>query len=285
MKILLRLGILFFILSLIKPLVAYPRSSTSSSEGARRPQNTTKVTKQEARPPVQQNTTSNVKEASVLANSSEGTNPADDTQKTDSNKQPKQDFFAGMSEKLNKELSGNENPEKRAAGKEDKPSWAWQIVRTIIGLSIVLTIFYIGYRIFLFKRKLPRQNSGVMKVIYDFPLTPGKIIKVVEMNHKLMLIGVSDAGIQLISEITDHNQVEQIRLDCARESEVSKPDFMLELTKAIKNKITDFTQPKPKNINTQNKNEPWESFRNSTRSKLSDLSETKETLNQENDQW
>ena len=281
MKTVLRLGILFFILSLIRPLVAYPRSNPSSSENARLPQGTTKVTEQE---PVQQNTTSNVKEASVLANSSEGANPAD-TQKADSNKQTKQDFFAGMSEKLNKELSGNENPEKRAAGKEDKPSWAWQIVRTIIGLSIVLTILYIGYRIFLFKKRLPRQNSGVMQVIYDFPLTPGKIIKVVEMNHRLMLIGVSDAGIQLISEITEHNQVEQIRLDCARESEVSKPDFMLELTKAIKNKITDFTQPKPKNINTQNKNEPWESFRNSTRSKLSDLSETKETLNQEDDQW
>ena len=281
MKTLPRLGILFFILSLIGPLVAYPRSNSSSSENARLSQGTTKVTEQE---PVQQNTTSNVKEASVLANSSEGANPAD-TQKTDSNKQPKQDFFAGMSEKLNKELSGNENPEKRAAGKEDKPSWAWQIVRTIIGLSIVLTILYIGYRIFLFKRKLPRQNSDVMQVIYDFPLTPGKIIKIVEMNHRLMLIGVSDAGIQLISEITDHNQVEQIRLDCARESEVSKPDFMLELTKAIKNKITDFTQPKPKNINTQNKNEPWEGLRNSTRSKLSDLSETKETLNQEGDQW
>lgn len=284
MKIVLRLGILFFILSLISTLIAYPRSSTSSNENARLPQGTTKVAEQEARPPVQQNTTSNAKEASVLANSSEGANPAD-TQKTDSNKQPKQDFFAGMSEKLNKELSGNENPAKRAAGKEDKPSWAWQIVRTIIGLSIVLTMLYIGYRIFLFKKKLPRQNSGVMKVIYDFPLTPGKTIKIVEINHKLMLIGVSDAGIQLISEITDHNQVEQIRLDCARESKVSKPDFMLELTKAIKNKITDFTQPKPKNINTQNKNEPWESFRNSTRSKLSDLSETKETLNQEDDQW
>ena len=262
-------------------LAAYPRSNPSSSENAKLPQATTKVTDEETSPLVQQSTTSNVKEASVLTNSSEGAKPAD-TEEANSNKKPKQDFFAGMSEKLNKELSGNENPEKRAAGKEDKPSWAWQIVRTIIGLSIVLTILYIGYRIFLFKRKLPRQNSGVMQVIYDFPLTPGKIIKVVEMNHRLMLIGVSDAGIQLISEITDHNQVEQIRLDCARESEVSKPDFMLELTKAIKNKITDFTQPKPKNIN---KNEPWESFRNSTRSKLSDLSETKETLNQKDDQW
>lgn len=144
--------------------------------------------------------------------------------------------FTDFEKQLQKELSGS--PE-RDAQQADKPSVFWQFVRTLLTLAILLAIFYGIFRLYKFKRDLPQQAMTALTSLYEYPLGPRQRIQIIEMAGKLLVLGVSENSIQLISEVSDKYTIDRIKLDCATDSQKPPVDFLTELSRNIKTNITD----------------------------------------------
>ena len=181
-----------------------------------------------------------------------------------------------MNKQLKKELSDN-NTDNTDKPERKKPSWLWQITKTTLALAFMLGIFFAGYKLFLFKRALPAQTSSVIKSWYDYPLQPGKNLRIVEMNNRLMLLALSEAGIQLLTEITDKDQVERIKLDCEKDNSVGRPDFLSELTNSIKDRFNTKKQT-GQNFSNVDENPELSQLREATRQRLKGLKQDKDQL-------
>jgi len=155
------------------------------------------------------------------------TKPPESSPKTGERRDTLDDF----EKQLQKELDGA--PDRPANGGE-QPSVFWQFVRTLITLAFLLGIFYAIFRLYKFKRELPAQNFSAVTSIYEYPLGTNQRLQIIEIAGRLMILGVSENSIQLISEITDKYTIDRIKLDCAEDNKQPRADFLTELSRAIK---------------------------------------------------
>ncbi|WP_157210365.1 FliO/MopB family protein [Turneriella parva] len=126
----------------------------------------------------------------------------------------------------------------RPANGTEQPSLVWQFVRTLLTLSFLLAIFYGIFRLYKFKRELPQQSFSAITSIYDFPLGPNQRLQILEIAGRLMILGVSENSVQLISEVTDKYTVDRIKLDCAEDKRAPQVDFITELSRVIKTNLS-----------------------------------------------
>ncbi|RME89877.1 MAG: hypothetical protein D6767_07780 [Candidatus Hydrogenedentota bacterium] len=192
----------------------------------------------------------------------------------ESSKKPKQE--PSEFEKLLKKELGEETPEK-IQEKQDRPSYTMQFLKTLFTLAILLLIFYGVYKVILFKRQLPVTKGEVFKLLYEYPLMPGKKLQIVEFSGSFLILAVSDAGVQLITEITEKHRIDNIRLDIEKESEKPPADFMLELTKTVKQKVDSWLHPEKK-LSTEITNGDLEAARGSALKSLERLKQNKDDL-------
>ena len=155
--------------------------------------------------------------------------------KTDSTPK-KTDSLEDFEKQLQKEL---ETTPDRSATPVEQPSVLWQFIRTLLTLAVLLGIFYGIFRLYRFKRELPAQNFSAVSSIYEYPLGQNQRLQIIELGGKLMVLGVSENSIQLISEISDKYTVDRIKLDCAEDSKQPRADFLTELSRAIKTNISE----------------------------------------------
>lgn len=160
--------------------------------------------------------------------------PAAAVEKKSATPERKAESLEDFEKQLQKEL--DLNPE-RAIATGDQPSVAWQFIRTLLTLGILLGIFYAIFRLYRFRRTLPAQNFTAMSSIYEFPLGTGQKVQILEIAGRLMILGVSENSVQLLSEVTDKYTVDRIKLDCAEDSKQPRADFLTELSRAIKTNL------------------------------------------------
>ncbi|HNL10499.1 MAG TPA: flagellar biosynthetic protein FliO [Turneriella sp.] len=165
-------------------------------------------------------------------------NPAKEAATKSTESSPKnterRDTLDDFEKQLQKELEGS--PDRPANGGE-QPSVFWQFIRTLITLAFLLGIFYAIFRLYKFKRELPAQNFSAVTSIYEYPLGTNQRLQIIEIAGKLMILGVSDNSIQLISEVTDKYTIDRIKLDCAEDNTQPRADFLAELSRAIKTNL------------------------------------------------
>jgi flagellar protein FliO/FliZ len=155
----------------------------------------------------------------------------------------KADPLADFEKQLQRELEGSPDLPRTAA---DQPSVIWQFFRTLLTLAFLLGIFYAIFRLYKFKRDLPTQNLTAVSSIYEFPLGTNQKLQIVELAGRIMVLGVTENSIQLISEITDKYTIDRIKLDCAEDQQQPRADFLTELSRSIKTNLTDrFGKGKP----------------------------------------
>ena len=162
-------------------------------------------------------------------------------------------------------------------------SWGWQIMKTFLVLFFLIGFFWFVWRLYMFKKKLPSKESKIMQTLYRYNLSTNQQIQIVALSENLLILGVSDSGINLISEISDKNTINQIRLDCDKENSEEKPDFLWELTKTLKERFSGWSSPQ-KNIlgNTAEMgNQTWSELRQNSKLKIQKLKEQKKIFSQE----
>lgn len=115
-----------------------------------------------------------------------------------------------------------------------KVSFLAVIVKTIFTL-IIIGLLIIGLLKFFFKDKAS-LFSGVkcINTLATHPLSPNKYIQIVEINNRIIILGITDSNINLLTEITDKDDIDLIKLQCSSEPQSISLSFIEHLTGSVK---------------------------------------------------
>jgi len=94
----------------------------------------------------------------------------------------------------------------------DEPSAAWMLIKMILVLGVFAGGFYYFFRFITKKSGMGLFGGEAIRVLSVAPLGQNKFLQVVDLAGKVLVIGVSDNAISLISEITDRDQIDRIRI-------------------------------------------------------------------------
>lgn len=96
---------------------------------------------------------------------------------------------------------------------EDGPSFLGSALRFVTLMALLVGLFYLTMR--YLRRKsgftLPGHND-LMHVIASTTLVQGKFLQIVDVAGKLYVLGVSDAGVQVVGEMDDGIAADRIRM-------------------------------------------------------------------------
>ncbi len=98
----------------------------------------------------------------------------------------------------------------------EEESAAWMFVKMILLLGVFGGGFYFFYRFVSKKTGMSLFGGDAIRVLSVVPLGQNKYLQVVDLAGKMLVIGVSDNSINLISEITDKDQIDRIRIMSTR---------------------------------------------------------------------
>ena len=174
---------------------------------------------------------------------------------------------------LDKEL--NSGGEKQNSKESDSTNWAYQIIKTIFGLAFVIIIIILVRKFLSYKNKFLGNDTGIIKLLYEYPIESGKKLQIIEVSNKLLLIGVSDAGIQLISEFKEQVFIDQIKLTSQAYGKTEQPDMWLDLTNLITTKVQSIFNKKTDPKMDIDDHSKWENYQSNTRLKVNELREKK----------
>jgi flagellar protein FliO/FliZ len=101
----------------------------------------------------------------------------------------------------------------------------WDFARMILVLAGVVGAIYLLF--YLLKRTAAGRNSSsaYIKHIGSLTLPGNKWVHLVDVGEQMFLVGASDNGLNLISEITDQETRDEIRVKHAQESEPPRRTF------------------------------------------------------------
>ncbi len=94
---------------------------------------------------------------------------------------------------------------------------AWDFIRMFLILAAVIAAIYLVF--FILKRTTnPRmQNNELFKVLSSQTLSNNRTIHLVEVGRQMFLVGAGDGSVRLLSEITDKETIDEIRLKMSEE--------------------------------------------------------------------
>ncbi len=108
---------------------------------------------------------------------------------------------------------------------EDETSYGWMIVKTILVLGIFGAGFYFFFKYITKRGMIPNVGRSVVQTIAITPVGQNKTIQVVEIAGRILIVGVTDHQISLISEITSKDEIDRIRLQSSKSTPVENASF------------------------------------------------------------
>ncbi len=121
------------------------------------------------------------------------------------------------------EIQAVTNPE----ATEEAPSLVSVAFRFAAMLIIMVGLFYLVARYMKLKNGVLHPGNDLVQVIASVPLMPGKFLQIVDMAGRLMVLGVSESGVSMISEIEDASTADRIRIWNANNPRSQLPDNVL----------------------------------------------------------
>ena len=101
--------------------------------------------------------------------------------------------------------------ESRLFPDEERPSFLGTLVRFLLMFGLMIGMFY-GVTRYLKSKAIVGGSGDLAKTLGTVPLAPGKHLQIVDLAGKILVLGVSNAGVQLVSEITDARTADRIRV-------------------------------------------------------------------------
>lgn len=102
-------------------------------------------------------------------------------------------------------------PETRLFPDEERPSFLGTLVRFLLMFGLMIGMFY-GVTRYLKSKAIVGGSGDLAKTLGTVPLAPGKHLQIVDLAGKILVLGVSNAGVQLVSEINDARTADRIRV-------------------------------------------------------------------------
>jgi flagellar protein FliO/FliZ len=94
----------------------------------------------------------------------------------------------------------------------EEESAVWMFIKMLLVLGIFAGGFYYFYRFVTKKAGVNIFGSDAVRVLSVVPLGQNKFLQVVDLAGKVLVVGVSDSSISLITEITEKDQIDRIRI-------------------------------------------------------------------------
>jgi flagellar protein FliO/FliZ len=98
----------------------------------------------------------------------------------------------------------------------------WDYVRMVIVLAAVIGAIYLVFWLLKRGSRGRMQNSRIVRVLGSHGLPGNKGLHVVEVGNQIFLVGTGDETVRLISEITDQESIDEMRL-IASEQQSARP--------------------------------------------------------------
>ncbi|MBN2040958.1 MAG: flagellar biosynthetic protein FliO [Spirochaetes bacterium] len=115
----------------------------------------------------------------------------------------------------------------------EEESYAWLVFKTIIVLALLVGGFYFFYRFVTKKTGMQSLGRDVIKVLSIVPVGQNKFLQVVDLAGRIMVIGVSDSSINLITEISDRDEIDRIRLLSSKSTPIHPGGFQEYISKYV----------------------------------------------------
>jgi len=109
-------------------------------------------------------------------------------------------------------LLASDYSENDFAPKTSGSSYVWDIFKLLLVLGLMVGGFYCFFRYISKKTGITARGGDIMRTIATVPVGQNKYIQVVDLAGKLLVIGVADGGINLLTEITNKDDIDRIRL-------------------------------------------------------------------------
>ena len=124
--------------------------------------------------------------------------------------------------------------EQRALPQKEAPSFSSAALRFILFLSLLGLLLYFGLRFFRSRNQgLFHRGGDLVQLLVSVPLVQGKFLQIVDVAGQLLVLGVSDAGVQLLTNVSEGISADRIRLWQSRQGPELPPNNMLDKLTAI----------------------------------------------------
>jgi flagellar biosynthetic protein FliO len=101
---------------------------------------------------------------------------------------------------------------------ESRVSYSFLVLRTLAVLAILVIVVYLVFRVFLRNRHKIVAGTDVIKVLATYPLAGNKSLQIVEVAGKVLILGITDSNINLITTLEDKETIDRIKLERSKET-------------------------------------------------------------------
>ncbi|MBN1531647.1 MAG: FliO/MopB family protein [Spirochaetes bacterium] len=129
----------------------------------------------------------------------------------------------------------------------EEESYVWLLFKTIFVLGSIVGVFYLFFKFVTKKTGMQILGQEVMRILSVMPLGQNKFIHVVDLAGRVLVLGVTDGAISVITEIREKDEIDRIRMLSTRGGEVKPGGFQEYLTAQISRvveKVNELRRPK-----------------------------------------
>jgi flagellar biogenesis protein FliO len=101
----------------------------------------------------------------------------------------------------------------------------WDFVRMLIILALVVAAIYLLFWVLRRSAGKKITENDLIHVLGSRSLAGNRSLHLVEVGSSVFLVGASDGGVELISQITDKESLDSVRLKAAEERPGGKRNF------------------------------------------------------------
>lgn len=102
-------------------------------------------------------------------------------------------------------------------------SMVWPVIRMILVLVLIVVAIYFLMKFFKKKGNVTKSDDDFMRRVSTLNIGPGKSVEIITIMDKGYMIGVTEGGINLISELDDSELVEALNLNFDKKNSTKKP--------------------------------------------------------------
>jgi flagellar biogenesis protein FliO len=101
----------------------------------------------------------------------------------------------------------------------------WDFLRMLLILAGVVGVIYLLFWLLRKGSGKKIQENDLIRVLGSRSLAGNRALHLVEVGTSVFLVGASDGGVELVSEITDKESLDSMRLKAAEENPSSRRNF------------------------------------------------------------
>ena len=132
-----------------------------------------------------------------------------------------------VSDEGKKPLYTYEKPEESDTG------YGWLMFQALFFFGLMGGGFYLFFKFIVKKSGMSPVGQGAVRVLSITPVGQNRSLYIVDVGGRLLLLGVTDSAISMLSEITARDEIDRIKLSAGKDPVMKEANFQEFLLKHI----------------------------------------------------